>query len=151
MNEGSSPTPPTQIAAVSVPEDGGEISIGASATLQEFVAASTAPKKIISIGPLPEPSVVGCTATTSFPAATGSLAESAIASAAPSAGTTTNGNAFDWVPSGFCAVTLRVAAEATSAAVSVIVQDIALGHVVVREEPLTKNVVPGPGLVATKL
>jgi hypothetical protein len=44
-----------------------------------------------------------------------------------------------------------VPADVTSAAVNVIKQDVVLEHAVVREEPLTENVVPGPGLVGTKL
>jgi hypothetical protein len=87
--------------------------------------------------------------TSSIPP-TGSLAESDITLAGPSAATTTSASVFESVPSGFSAWMVTVPAEATSEALIVAEQTDELAQVVAREEPFTRIVVPGPGLVGTK-
>ncbi len=142
--------PARQIEYAVEPEDGAASVIGDSVTLQVFVLVSMSPKSSTVIGPLVVPSVVGWTAVTFSIPPTGSLAESDTRLAGPSAGTTTSGSVFESVPSGFCASMVAVPAAATSVALIVTEHADELAHVVVRDDPFTRIVVPGPGLVGTK-
>lgn len=134
-----------------MPDDGSVSSSGASSTLQVFVLASTSPRKITVIGPVPEPSVVGCTAVTFSAPATGSLGERVTTAAELLDGITTRGREFDCEPSGFFASMDTVPAVATSAAEIVTVHVVELEQVVVHALPFTSSVVPGPGLLDAKL
>src|SRR6266851_2901741 len=96
------------------------------------------------------PAVVGSTTTMSFPVAAGALLLSAITSSETFGAATISATAFDFVPFGFCICTDKLAAAATSTAVTGAVHSSAEVHVVMRAVPPIIIAEAGPGLDAAK-